>query len=192
MTRKNRRNLSSEERALWNKVVEQATPLKARAEPSVPRLSKETPRAAPPPKPMIAPFTIGAKPGARATTPAVQPSPPPVVMDRKAFHSLSRGKLRPEARIDLHGMTLDQAHPQLVGFILSAYAAGKRLVLVITGKGKTSRDDGPIPERKGILRHHVPHWLAQGPLAPCVLQVTQSHRRHGGDGAFYVYLRRQR
>lgn len=190
MTRKNRRNLSSEERALWNKVVEKATPLKTPAEPSVPRLSKETPRAAPP-KPIV-PFTIGAKPAPRPTTAADRPSLPPIAMDRKAYNVLSRGKLKPEARIDLHGMTLDQAHPELVRFILSTHAAGKRLVLVITGKGKTSRDDGPIPARKGILRHHVPQWLAQSPLAPCILQITQSHRRHGGDGAFYVYLRRRR
>ncbi len=191
MTRKNRRNLSSEERALWNKVVEKATPLKARPEPSVPRLSKDTPPRPAAPKP-ITPFAIGAKPATRPAALADKASPPPIAMDRKAYHSLSRGKLKPEARIDLHGMTLDQAHPRLVSFILSAHASGKRLVLVITGKGKTSRDDGPIPARKGILRHHVPHWLTQAPLAPCILQVTQSHRRHGGEGAFYVYLRRQR
>ena len=60
-------------------------------------------------------------------------------MDAKAFARMSRGKLSPEARIDLHGMTLAEAHPELIGFILNAQAQGLRLVLVITGKGKRRR-----------------------------------------------------
>ncbi len=60
-------------------------------------------------------------------------------MDRKSFGKLKRGKLPPEARIDLHGMTLDQAHPALTRFILDSHAKQRRLVLVITGKGKAPR-----------------------------------------------------
>ena len=71
-------------------------------------------------------------------------------MDRKAFGKMKRGKLVPEGKIDLHGMTLNQAHPALVRFIMSAHAAGKRLVLVVTGKGRSGDHDGPIPERRGI------------------------------------------
>jgi DNA-nicking Smr family endonuclease len=113
-------------------------------------------------------------------------------MDRKAYGRMKRGKLVPEGRIDLHGMTLDQAHPALIRFILNAQASGKRLVLVITGKGKSGDDDGPIPRPRGILKRQVPHWLEIPPLAQAVLQVTPSHIRHGGEGAFYVYLKRGR
>ncbi len=116
----------------------------------------------------------------------------PVQMDQKAFGKLKRGKIKPEGRIDLHGMTLDRAHPVLTEFILSAHARGKRLVLVITGKGKMRDDGGPIPVRHGVLRHQVPQWLAMPPLASAVLQITQAHVSHGGGGAYYVYLRRQR
>ena len=77
-------------------------------------------------------------------------------------------------------------------FILSAYADGKRLVLVITGKGKERDDGGPIPVRFGVLRHQVPQWLALTPLSSAVLQITQAHDRHGGGGAYYVYLRKNR
>jgi DNA-nicking Smr family endonuclease len=66
-----------------------------------------------------------------------------------------------------------------------------RLVLVITGKGKPAPDHGPIPTRTGVLRHQVPHWLRMAPLGPAVLQVTESHLKHGGGGAYYVYLRRR-
>tara|TARA_B110000211_G_scaffold219982_1_gene266245 strand:+ start:115 stop:735 length:621 start_codon:yes stop_codon:yes gene_type:complete len=116
----------------------------------------------------------------------------PVRMDRKSFDQMKRGKLKPEGRIDLHGHTVDRAHPMLSQFILSAHANGKRLVLVITGKGKERDDGGPIPVRFGVLRHQVPQWLALPPLSSAVLQITQAHDRHGGGGAYYVYLRKPR
>lgn len=116
----------------------------------------------------------------------------PVQMDQKAFTRMKRGKLKPEGRLDLHGMTLDRAHPALTKFILSAHRSGKRLVLVITGKGKQRDEGGPIPVRYGVLRHQVPQWLSMAPLSSAVLQVTQAHVSHGGGGAYYVYLRRTR
>ena len=116
----------------------------------------------------------------------------PVQMDKKTFGRMNKGRLQPEARLDLHGMTLDRAHPALVRFVLSNHASGKRLVLVITGKGKARDDGGPIPVRFGVLRHQVPQWLAMPPLSGAVLQITQAHQKHGGSGAYYVYLRRQR
>lgn len=116
----------------------------------------------------------------------------PVQMDAKAYGRMTRGKLVPEARIDLHGLTLAEAHPDLIRFILNAHAQGLRLVLVITGKGKAKPDHGPIPSRIGALRHQVPQWLRLPPLGPLVLQVAEAHLRHGGAGAYYVYLRRGR
>ncbi|MZR12101.1 DNA mismatch repair protein MutS [Maritimibacter sp. DP07] len=116
----------------------------------------------------------------------------PVSMDRKRFMQMKRGKMRPEARIDLHGLTLAHAHPVLMRFILESVAEGRRLVLVITGKGRTRQNDGPIPERHGVLRHQVPHWLHTPPLKAHVLQISEAHVKHGGLGAYYVYLRRAR
>ena len=115
-----------------------------------------------------------------------------ISMDRKAYARLMRGKLRPEGKIDLHGMTLERAHPVLTRFILSAQRQGKRLVLVVTGKGKQRDDGGPIPVRIGVLRHQVPQWLNNPPLSLAILQVTQAHVRHGGGGAYYVYLKKAR
>ena len=117
----------------------------------------------------------------------------PLRMDAKTHGKMTRGKLAPEARIDLHGMTLDQAHPALSAFVIRCHSAGMRLVLVITGKGGKSRVDfGPIPQRTGVLRQQVPYWLHQAPLAQLILQVTEAHISHGGGGALYVYLRRSR
>jgi len=105
---------------------------------------------------------------------------------------MKRGKLVPEARLDLHGLTLERAHPALVSFILRSQAQGLRLVLVITGKGKERDEGGPMPVRRGVLRHQVPQWLSMPPTHQAVLQVAQAHIGHGGGGAYYVYLRRRR
>ncbi len=87
-------------------------------------------------------------------------------MDAKTHGKMTRGKIAPDARLDLHGMTLSEAHPELIRFVLNAQSAGMRLVLVITGKGKQGQDLGPIPQRMGALRHHVPQWLRLQPLGP--------------------------
>ena len=191
MSRKPPRELSAEEKALWRKVAERTTPLRpftsdTKALPvEPPAATKLRPRE---PLPM---FRIGEKPASlAATTPAAADDA--VRMDRKTHVNLKRGKLKPQARLDLHGLTLDQAHPRLVRFIHDAHASGKRLVLVITGKGKDRDEGGPIPVRRGILKHHVPQWLASPALSFAVLQVTEAHVRHGGSGAYYVYLRRKR
>ena len=81
----------------------------------------------------------------------------------------------------------DAAH----ALVLGARARGARLVLVVTGKGRDRDEGGPIPAPRGALRHQLPAWLAQPPLAGAVLQVAEAHRRHGGSGAYYIYLRRQ-
>jgi len=118
----------------------------------------------------------------------------PVRMDHGTHRKMLRGKLKPEARIDLHGMTLAQAHPALVHFIIDSFDAGHRLVLVITGKGRGGEGDsgdGPIPIRRGVLRQQVPGWLHAPPLGAMVLDIREAHQRHGGSGAYYVYLKRR-
>ncbi len=110
-------------------------------------------------------------------------------MDAKTHARMVRGKLAPEARLDLHGMTLAEAHPELIRFILNAHDGGLRLVLVITGKGKMTHE--PVPRPIGALRHQVPHWLRLPPLSQVVQQVAEANLKHGGSGAIYVYLRRR-
>jgi DNA-nicking Smr family endonuclease len=187
-----RRSLRPEEEELWKAVARTAKPMHApifRRKISEAAAEPPSPAIKLPSTPRIAPFRMGEKPG----TPQPKPTAASALqMDAKAFGKMTRGKLMPEARIDLHGMTLDVAHPELIRFILNAHASGLRLVLVITGKGKPGVDSGPIPRRTGILRQQVPHWLRQNPCAPAILQVTEAHLRHGGSGAVYVYLRRSR
>ena len=116
----------------------------------------------------------------------------PVRMDKKAYDRLKRGKGRPEGKIDLHGKTVDAARSALTAYVMRAAADGKRLILVVTGKGHWRPDTDVIPGRVGILRQSLPQWVASPPLSSVVLQATPAHQRHGGSGAFYLYLRRMR
>lgn len=192
-----RRTLHPEEHELWQAVARSARPMhaqkplkKADAAPSLP-----TPEAPEPARPRLPQFRLGEKVKLTAShdiAPTLRQglAQAPLRMDAKAFGKMTRGKLAPEARIDLHGLTLAEAQPELIRFILNAQGDGLRLVLVITGKGRRGDDQGPIPQRLGALRHQVPQWLRMSPLAPAVLQVAEAHLRHGGAGAYYVYLRR--
>lgn len=199
MTR--RRKLRPEEEDLWRIVARTARPLHAHPLHDRPAEAEPEPGFVPKDRPLptdphhLSAFRLGEKARSAGSPDAVPGAvpPPPLRMDAKAFGKMTRGKLLPEARIDLHGMTLAEAHPELIRFILGAHAAGMRLVLVITGKGKPKPDHGPIPQRAGVLRHQVPQWLRLPPLGPAVvLQVAEAHQRHGGAGACYVYLRRAR
>ncbi len=190
MSRKGPRGLTPEDRELWDKVSSRTTPLPKASKGILPE-NKDLPRpVSPAALPKSTEFRIGDK--AKPATAMLPGSMPTVQMDKKSYGRLKRGKLKPEGKIDLHGMTLAQAHPRLIGFITDAHANGKRLMLVITGKGKDRDDGGPIPTPRGILKHHVPGWLNAPPLKSMVLEVTDAHIRHGGGGAFYVYLRRRR
>lgn len=185
------RKVKPDEKALWEQVADTTIPMhRAKAELEMETIFNPKPiKTAPKHKPIL-PFKIGSKATGKTAVPKASVSAP--VMDSKSFGKLTRGKMRPEAKIDLHGMTMAEAHPALMDFILGSAQLQRRLVLVITGKGKSKPDFGPIPERMGVLRHHVPGWLRQAPLAQHILEITSSHQRHGGAGALYVYLRRRR
>ncbi len=194
-----RRRLRPDELELWKQVTVKTERLDPR---SAPAPSAEAAKPAGPltkTKPVFE--AVPRQPSAASATAIARDLAPSISeqfesaalnMDKKAFSHMKRGKLKPEGRIDLHGMTLDRAHTALTRFILSSQTSGRRLVLVITGKGKERDDGGPIPVRYGVLRHQVPQWLSLAPLSSAVLQVTPAHLRHGGSGAYYVYLRKRR
>jgi DNA-nicking Smr family endonuclease len=191
------RHLSPEERALWDRVTGTTKPMSPELRADPPVEAPKPPRPAQPPAGPLPVFRVGQTADPRRAhdlLPGIADrlSAAPVSMDAKSYGKMKRGKLVPEARIDLHGMTLAQAHPELIAFILGSQSMGRRLVLVITGKGKDRDDGGPIPTRNGVLRHQVPQWLALPPLAQAILQVTPAHLKHGGHGAYYIYLRRRR
>lgn len=173
--------LSDADRALWRQFTRDIDPLHPQAE--------ETPPPAPPApaakKSIETPLYIPA--------PVYAPAGPGGAdsrqLDRRTEDKLRRGKIEIEARIDLHGHSQDRAHDALSRFIDNALRRGLRCVLVITGKGRSSNVGDEWTFNDGVLRQRVPEWLS---AAPSVLRCIPAQPRDGGDGAYYVYLRRHR
>jgi DNA-nicking Smr family endonuclease len=114
-------------------------------------------------------------------------------LDGNTAEKLKRGQLAPGARIDLHGMTEAAAHATLLSFFLGAQSRGVRLALVITGVGNPRHHEGAEWMRSphGVLKQMVPRWLNEKAFAALISGSGVAHRRHGGDGALYVYLRKK-
>ncbi|WAT16763.1 Smr/MutS family protein [Aurantiacibacter sp. MUD11] len=179
------RGLSAEEAALWNKVAATVKPLEPKkpAKPVVapaPQAPVQTPRRVkgrvPPPlkPPQTAPMS----------TPAPSPG-----LDSHWERRLSRQGTHPDFTLDLHGHTLEQAYNRLDAGLTQAKAMGARLVLVITGKPRPV-DAADRAERRGAIRAKILDWLAAGQHASDIAAVRNAHRRHGGEGALYLVLRR--
>lgn len=158
---------------IWRSVTADVKPLQRRnksATPSAPTKPAmrvtETPGSPPsaPARPLPAPRPLGCAPG----------------VDRRTAERLRRGQLPIEARLDLHGHTRESAHRILNGFLGAAWDSGRRVVLIVTGKGQ------------GILRDAVPRWLNENPNRGRILIVSQAQPKDGGGGALYVLLRRRR
>lgn len=112
-------------------------------------------------------------------------------MDARTLQKVKQGKYKVDAEMDLHGMTLDHARTAFRHLVAQATSKGQRCILVITGKGDLGGGTEKVPARGGI-RRALPIWAAEKPLDHLVLQVVPAAPTHGGTGAFYVILRRQR
>ena len=122
--------------------------------------------------------------------PRSAPAPGPG-LDSSWERKLATAAIAPDFTLDLHGHTLDQAHQRLDIGLGQAKAMGARLVLLITGKPRPvqAADRG---ERRGAIRAKVLDWLAAGPHASDIAAIRPAHRRHGGEGALYLVLKRRR
>jgi DNA-nicking Smr family endonuclease len=177
-----KRTPSREESELWRTAMRDARPLKrqrpaAKKSATAPPPAEPAAKPAPPKRPLLAP-ALPAKP------PELAPGRIAGV-DKRLAERLKRGQLPIEGMLDLHGLTQEEAHRQLDGFLALSANAGRRCVLVITGKGVWRSDSG-------ILREMVPRWLNEAPNRARVLAIATAQPRHGGSGALYVLLKRRR
>ena len=176
MSRK-RKTLTAEDRILWGRVASTVTPLdRSGGQPEVGDGEPE-PAAPPPARPKRG--SLPAPDQQKPPRPASRPSS----IDTKTHGRIAKGRIQIEARIDLHGLTQAAAHSLLLSFLHRAHGEGIRHVLVNTGKGSS-------PSSEGVLRRAVPAWFATAPFRGLVSGYSSASRRHGGDGAFYVKLRR--
>lgn len=211
MTRRppRKRELSAEERRLWEQAMQETQALKKRDRgeqraAKVHQTAQGASEAPPPasdtatPRSETAPLVKRSATGAHGQGSAPGTTP----LARRDVRRIVRNPETIDARLDLHGMRQREAYPALKGFLRAAQAREFRLVLIITGKG-IARDsskaeafgdwqDSPFYESpRGVLRRLVPEWLAKPEFRDVVASVSPAHQRHGGEGALYVRLRRQ-
>ena len=183
------RALRQDEHSLWKTIIRSVAPLRrgrpAEPEPKAAAEKSEKREPAIPRRPAAPP------PTAAVPAPARKGAPPLAPLGRRLRQRLARGSEPIDRRIDLHGLTQDEAHNALARFLRAAQAAGVRNVLVVTGKGGRGNDRDPYAER-GVLKRMVPQWLRQAEFRGYVLGFESAHSGHGGEGALYLRLRRKR
>jgi DNA-nicking Smr family endonuclease len=198
------RGLSAEEAEAWAKVSQTVKPLTpARVTPAkvLPLRSVEAVR---PPVPQSSRADLERALAAAKTAARLRPSPGPNVsvqaaprtappapagLDSHWDRRFRAGTIDPDFTLDLHGHTLDQAHDRLDSGLAQARAMGARVVLVIAGKPRPV-DAADRGTKRGAIRAKLLDWLAAGPHGSSVAAVRGAHRRHGGEGALYLVLKR--
>jgi DNA-nicking Smr family endonuclease len=182
-----RRQLSDEEEALWAGFTRSIKPLQ-----SLKHGVKAIPKPSPTPVASTpAPSQTRSHPVTPRETP--RPSPPLAPLGRRLKQRVARGREPIDARLDLHGMTQQQAHAALLRFLHRAQADGVKTALVVTGKGLRRSSSGAeydADSRPGVLKRRVPMWLALPEFRLLVVGFDDAHVGHGGEGALYVRLRR--
>lgn len=181
------RGLSAEEAAAWEKVAATVKPFEAR------KAAKVPPESVTPSRPVAkvaASKPLPPKPV--RTVPKPQPAKnPPGNLDAQWDKRLKSGAIQPDFTLDLHGHGLDAAYTRLMSGVAQARAMGARTILLITGKPRPV-DPADRGIKRGAIRAKVLDWLAASSHHSDIAAVRRAHIRHGGDGALYIVLRRQR
>lgn len=189
--RSRRRIITPDEARVWRAVVRDVAPLPGKTVPDDETKDASSSPLAPQERPehtgsSILPFNsfdpVLIKAPARQNLPDLSHGLAPG-LDRRTADRMKKGEMGIDGTLDLHGLSQDLAHAQLSSFIVRGHEAGRRCLLVITGKGR----DGA-----GILRAQVPRWLNQSPLRERILGFSHARPQHGGQGALYVLVRRRR
>lgn len=163
-----KRPLKPDEQTIWAMVAATVHPLTGRNTPKTPRpQTLDAAARIEPKRPEAKPKTL------RYGVDGIEP---------RRRHRIAKAREEIGARIDLHGMTQDQARAALTAFVARAFGDGWRAVLVITGKGV---------QGDGVLRKAVPGWLGAPELSHMVAGISEAARHHGGEGALYVALKRK-
>ncbi len=191
-----RRAPSSADLDLWRRAMRDVAPLAERP-PQPLDAAAEPAELEPPPRSKIPSKAPRSRNAAIAAPSDLAPIEGPRApgLDRSSAERLKRGRYPIEARLDLHGLTQDEAHRALISFVAGAAARSLRCILIITGKGlrrlAAAEEEGRGGDL-GILRNAVPRWLNEAPTRAHILAFATAQPRDGGSGALYVLLRRQR
>ena len=187
------RGLTAEEEAAWVHLASSVEPMDGRKLPTL-RQTSATPNSATkaPPK-----FVKPAKPKTPPKNVPIPQSPRPprrighASLDSHWDKKLKSGTIAPDYTLDLHDHFVDAAYERLDRGMRQAKAMDARLVLVITGRPRPV-EAADRSAKRGVIRAKILDWLAAGDHADAIAAVRKAHRKHGGEGALYIVLRRNR
>ncbi len=97
--------------------------------------------------------------------------------------------------IDLHGYTLDQANKYIESLIIKSYEEGINKLIVVTGKGLHSQNekDPYVSKKLSILKYSVPEFISKNKnLTKIINEITDAKIEDGGEGAFYIFLKKNK
>ena len=98
-------------------------------------------------------------------------------------------------RLDLHGLSLNQANKIVKNFIIESFEGGYKKLLIITGKGLRSKvhRNPYLSEQMSVLKYSVPEFIKNdGDLFDKISRISKSNLKDGGEGAFYIFLKQQK
>jgi DNA-nicking Smr family endonuclease len=102
-------------------------------------------------------------------------------LDRNTDKKLKSGKLHIDARLDLHGFTIDNAYHIVTDFIEKSISNNCKMLLIITGKGLHSNNE--------TIKDSLVKWFREPYFSNRIIKYTDAQTKHGGTGAVYVLLR---
>lgn len=182
--------LTAIEAEAWARVAATVVPMHVRQAPN-----GETGAAAKSDSPRVVTPAKVATPSARVPIPAASPrgssAGEQTGLDSHWDRRLKGGTLTPDITLDLHEHSLDAAYQRLLGGLDMARETGARVVLIIAGRERAAASADRAVQR-GAIRAKLLDWLAASRHANAIAAIRAAHRRHGGDGALYVILKKAR
>ncbi|KQM22141.1 Smr/MutS family protein [Novosphingobium sp. Leaf2] len=189
------RRLTDAEKALWAQVANTVTPLTRPGRTVEPGALTADPSPTPAAPPALPPKRIKGRVPPPPTAPKAVPAPPRTADERAHLDGswerrIAKGGLVPDFSLDLHGSNLDQAYARLMHGLTQARSMGARVVLIVTGKPRPV-DAADRGTARGAIRAKISDWLAASGHASEIVAIRGAHRRHGGQGAIYVVLKKR-
>ena len=97
--------------------------------------------------------------------------------------------------IYLHGYTLESANKSIEKFIIDSYEQGVGKLIVVTGKGlhSNNKKNPYVSKELSILKYSIPEFIENNvDLMKKINEIGDAKIEDGGEGAFYIYLRRKK
>jgi DNA-nicking Smr family endonuclease len=107
-----------------------------------------------------------------------------ITVDPREIRRLRKGMYAVDGKLDLHGMSLEEAREAVTTFVKRRQSEGDRVIALIPGRGSHS------PRGIGVLRGELGAWLSDGRAARHVAAFATAPDDMGGAGVLLVLLAR--